>query len=75
MALMGCRFLELGLSFDDKLTGLPWMKQSQPMSCSWFIVLHELAKQVEGGTAEMKLHKMRSGSSMMTELQQTVNAA
>lgn len=75
MALMGCRFLELGLSFDNKQSGLPLMKQSQPTSCSWLIVLHEMATQAEGSAAEKKLHKIRSGSSMMTGLQQTVNAA
>ncbi|KAJ1403959.1 hypothetical protein SESBI_26879 [Sesbania bispinosa] len=75
MALMCCRFLEIGLSFDSKI-GLPTMKQSLPMSSSWLRLLLELAKQTEGSAAEKKLHKRRSGSSLlMTELQQTVSEA
>lgn len=74
MALMCCRFLELGLSFDSKCQ-LPSMKKSQPASSSWLILLEELAKQAEGSD-EKKLQKRRSGSSLlMNELQETVNAA
>nr|UZQ19726.1 BPS1-like protein [Gleditsia microphylla] len=72
-ALMVCRFLELGLSFDCK-SRLPMMKtQSQPTSSCWLRLLQEMKKQAEG---DLKLHKRRRGSSlMMTELQQTVSAA
>ncbi|KAK7283725.1 hypothetical protein RIF29_13465 [Crotalaria pallida] len=81
MALMGCKLLELGLSFDsNNVIGLmAFMKQSQPMSCSWLRLLHELAKQAEGSAYEKKkkkkLNKVRSGCLMMIELQKTVNAA
>ena len=69
MALVCCRFLELGLSFDSKL-GLPSMKQSQPASSLWLRLLLELANQ---GSAEKKMQKRRS--LLMTELHQTVIAA
>lgn len=72
MALMCCRFLELGLSFDQK-HGLPMMKMSQPMSSSaWLRLLEELEKQVE--KKKVKQRRCRS-SLLMAELQQTVAAA
>ncbi|TKY51989.1 hypothetical protein E2542_SST23509 [Spatholobus suberectus] len=71
MALMCCRFLELGLSFDPK-RGLPVMKMSQPTSSSWLRLLEELAKQAE----KKKVQRRRCWSSLLTaELQQTVAAA
>ncbi|OIW07908.1 hypothetical protein TanjilG_20009 [Lupinus angustifolius] len=75
MALMGCKFLELGLSFDSKAIRMPLMKQSQPMSCSWMRLLHDLGKEGGGSASEKKLQKMRFGPLMMIELQQTKNAA
>ncbi|KAL2325221.1 hypothetical protein Fmac_024279 [Flemingia macrophylla] len=70
MALMCCRFLELGLSFDTK-HGLPLMKLSQPASsCSWMRLLEELAKE-EDEKKKMKNQRRRCWS----ELQQTVTAA
>ncbi|XP_061349567.1 uncharacterized protein LOC133294827 [Gastrolobium bilobum] len=68
MALKGCRFLELGLSFDDSKHGLPMMKQCQHHT------MNELAGQAEG-SAEKKLKRRRSGSFMMNELHQMVIAA
>lgn len=65
MALMCCRFLELGLSLDSKIV-LPTMKQSQPTSSSWLRLLQELGNEAEASA------KRRSS---MTELQQTVAAA
>ncbi|KAF1897323.1 hypothetical protein Lal_00035026 [Lupinus albus] len=75
MALIGCKFLELGLSFYSKVIRMPLMKQSQPMSCSWMRLLHELGKEGGGSDSEKKLQKMGFGSLMMIELQQTVAAA
>ncbi|KAK7314851.1 hypothetical protein VNO77_33379 [Canavalia gladiata] len=68
MALMCCKFLELGLSFDSK-SGLPLMKECHTMSSSWLRVLAEQAE----GSAEKK--KRRFGSLMIAELKQTVAAA
>lgn len=67
MALMCCRFLELGLSFDTK-RGLPLMKLSQPVSSSWLRLLEELAKEEE---KKKQVQRRRCWS----ELQQTVAAA
>ncbi|XP_061369476.1 uncharacterized protein LOC133312318 [Gastrolobium bilobum] len=73
MALLCCRFLEIGLSFDSKSGFFPTMKQSQPTSSSWLKLVLELAKQAEG-SAEKKLQKRRY-CLLMNELQQTVTAA
>lgn len=65
MALMCCRFLELGLSFDSKL-GLPTMKHSQPTSSSWLRLFQELARQAElAGADEKKLQKRKSSCSSL----------
>lgn len=69
MALMGCRFLEQGLSFDCK-SGLPLIKKCHPM----FSFLLGLAEKAEG-SAVKKLHKRGSRCFVMSELQQTVAAA
>ncbi|KAJ1417296.1 hypothetical protein SESBI_16723 [Sesbania bispinosa] len=73
MALLCCRFLEVGLSFDSKCGGLPSMKQCHPKCCSssWLLGLAEQAE----GNAEKKVQKRRSGSLVMVELQKTVTAA
>ncbi|KAK7344086.1 hypothetical protein VNO77_13338 [Canavalia gladiata] len=73
MALMCCRFLELGLAFDSSKRGLPLMKLSHPTSCSWVRVLQELAKQAEG--SGKKNRRGYWSSLLMAELQQTVTAA
>ncbi|KAJ1383822.1 hypothetical protein SESBI_43068 [Sesbania bispinosa] len=51
MALLCCRFLELGLSFDSKCGGFPSMKQCHPKCCSssWLL---GLAEQAEGKCRE-----------------------
>ncbi|KAL2949896.1 hypothetical protein AAZX31_20G201000 [Glycine max] len=68
MALLCCRFLELGLSFDPK-RGLPLMKFSQHMmSSSWLRLLQELVNQAE----KKKVQRRRCWSSL---LMQTVAAA
>lgn len=66
MALMSCRFLELGLSFDKK-RGLPLMKISQSTS-SWLKMLEELANQAEGGAEKKKkMQRRRCWSSLLME--------
>lgn len=74
MALMACRFLELGLSFDAKRR-LPRRTESQrPTSSCWLKILQELVNQAEG-SAKI-LQKRRSGSCLvMSELKETVNSA
>ncbi|KAK7278339.1 hypothetical protein RJT34_23367 [Clitoria ternatea] len=77
MALMCCRLLQLGLSFDSK-RGLPKIKllMSQPRRsccCSWMGILQELAKQAEGSAEKKRLQRKRSCWSSL--LQQTVSAA
>ncbi|KAK7391814.1 hypothetical protein VNO78_20237 [Psophocarpus tetragonolobus] len=67
MALMCCRFLDLGLSFDPK-RGLPMMKLSQPTSSSWLRLFEELAQQAE----KKRVQRRRCWSSL---LMQTVAAA
>ncbi|KAH1229956.1 hypothetical protein GmHk_10G029562 [Glycine max] len=67
MALLCCRFLELGLSFDPK-HGLPLMKFSQPMSSSWLRLFQELINQAE----KKRVQRRKSWSSL---LMQTVAAA
>ncbi|KAJ7975537.1 Protein BYPASS-related [Quillaja saponaria] len=60
-----CRFLELALSFNSKrqLPTTRRKKQSQPMVSSWSNLLEEL----QNGAVK--------GSSMLSELQQTITAA
>ncbi|KAK7268998.1 hypothetical protein RIF29_21712 [Crotalaria pallida] len=76
MALMCCKFLEVGLSLDSK-NGLPSMKKSQPTSSSWLRLFEELEKQAKGSAEKKKKKKKRRSRSslVMDELQQTVNAA
>lgn len=62
MALMGCNFLQLGLSLDSRSGVLKMKKQchSHPKcSFSWWMLLQEVAE-----------HKRRSGSLVMAELLQ-----
>lgn len=73
MALMACRFLELGLSFDSKRRLPPKKTESQATSSSWLRTLQDLVNQAEGSE---KMKKRRSGSCLiMTELKETVNSA
>ncbi|KAK7270758.1 hypothetical protein RJT34_26157 [Clitoria ternatea] len=71
MALMCCKFLELGLSLDSK-SGLPLMKKWHPTSFSWLRMIHEMVEEAEGKGGEKR--KRRSGSLVMNELKQMVSA-
>ncbi|QCE07535.1 hypothetical protein DEO72_LG9g2555 [Vigna unguiculata] len=75
MALMSCRVVELGLSFDPK-RGLPLMKMSEATSC-WLRMLEELAKEAEGGDEkkEKKKKKMQRRRCWSSLLMQTEAAA
>ncbi|OIW13084.1 hypothetical protein TanjilG_08117 [Lupinus angustifolius] len=75
MALMCCKFLEIGLSFDAK-SRLPSMKKSHATTFTWLRLLEELVKQLAKGSAEKKVLKRRTRTSLLIdELQKTVNAA
>ncbi|KAE9612037.1 hypothetical protein Lal_00048842 [Lupinus albus] len=75
MALMCCKFLDLGLSFESK-SRVPSMKKFQAKSFSWLRLLEELAKQLAKGSAEKKVLKRRYRTSLLIdELQKTVDAA
>ncbi|CAL0316673.1 unnamed protein product [Lupinus luteus] len=75
MALMCCKFLELGLSFDSK-SRLPSMKKSHATTFSWLRLLEELVKELAKGSAEKKVLKRRTRTTLLIdELQKTVNAA
>ncbi|ESW15928.1 hypothetical protein PHAVU_007G114700 [Phaseolus vulgaris] len=65
MALMSCRFLEVGLSFDPK-RGLPLMKMSEATS-SWLRMLQELEKQAEGSAEKKKVQRSRCWSSLLMQ--------
>jgi len=66
MALMCCRFLELGLSFDPK-RGLPLMKMSDQGRSCWLRMLQELAKEAEGGGEKKKVQRRRCWSSLLMQ--------